>query len=92
MTGKTATFDKDYTRRYWRDRGAYWDGSADSLAEVADRLNQPLLDAIGVAPGQAVLDCVGDEFREGERQGRRVRTRQHTEFARLARVNRRVVR
>jgi SAM-dependent methyltransferase len=56
MTAKASAFDKDYTRRYWRDRGAYWDGSADSLAEVAERLNQPLLEAIGIAAGQRVLD------------------------------------
>jgi ubiquinone/menaquinone biosynthesis C-methylase UbiE len=56
MTDADLPFDKDDTRRYWRDRAAYWDRSADSIAEVADRLNQPLLDAIGIAPGQSVLD------------------------------------
>ncbi|HVO17499.1 MAG TPA: methyltransferase domain-containing protein [Alphaproteobacteria bacterium] len=56
MSRSDSSIDKDYTRRYWRDRAAYWDRSADSIADVADRLNQPLLDAIGIAPGQSVLD------------------------------------
>jgi SAM-dependent methyltransferase len=56
MTRSDSPQDRDYTRRYWRDRGAYWDRSADSIADVADRLNQPLLDAIGIAPGHSVLD------------------------------------
>lgn len=48
--------DKDFTHGYWRDRAAYWDRHADGIADVADRLNQPLLDALGIVPGQHVLD------------------------------------
>jgi SAM-dependent methyltransferase len=56
MTPAEAAPDKEYTRHYWRDRGLYWDRNADGIADVSDRLNQPLLDAIGIEPGQRVLD------------------------------------
>jgi SAM-dependent methyltransferase len=56
MTAADDAPDKDRTRHYWQDRGSYWDRAADGIAEVADRLNQPLLDVLGIAPGQAVLD------------------------------------
>ncbi len=43
-------------RRDWRERGPSWDRWADHIAELADRLNQPLIDAAGIAPGDEVLD------------------------------------
>jgi ubiquinone/menaquinone biosynthesis C-methylase UbiE len=56
MSAAEDTPDKKQTRDYWQDRGAYWDRNADAIAEMSDRLNQPLLDTIGVAAGQTVLD------------------------------------
>lgn len=47
---------KELVRADWSDRGAAWDRWADDLATLADRFNQPLLDAAGVGPGQRVLD------------------------------------
>ncbi len=40
----------------WRRSVAAWERWADPLAAMADRLNQPLLDAAAVAEGRAVLD------------------------------------
>ena len=40
----------------WRARGPYWNAEADGLAEMAARLNAPLIDGVGIAPGQRVLD------------------------------------
>jgi SAM-dependent methyltransferase len=56
MTPAEAAPDKDQTRDYWRERGVYWDRTADGIADIADRLNQPLLDAVGIERGQRVLD------------------------------------
>jgi SAM-dependent methyltransferase len=43
-------------RARWTASGPAWDRWADPVAELADRLNQPLLDAAGVMPGERVLD------------------------------------
>lgn len=48
--------DKDRTRAYWKDRGPFWNANADRIADMADRLNQPFLEAVGLAEGQTVLD------------------------------------
>src|SRR5690606_16197438 len=47
---------------------------------------------LAVATGEPVLDRVGDELGEREGKWRGVGTREYAEFARLARVDRRVVR
>ena len=47
---------KELVRADWSNRGAAWDRWADELAAMADRFNQPLLDAADVRPGQRVLD------------------------------------
>ena len=43
-------------REDWSRRGKHWDNRADAVAETADRFNQPLIEAAGIAPGQSVLD------------------------------------
>lgn len=48
--------DADAERERWTASAALWDRWADPMAELADKLNQPLLDAAGVAAGAAVLD------------------------------------
>lgn len=40
----------------WRSRAAAWDKWADHMAKLADGMNQPLLTAAGIGPGQHVLD------------------------------------
>lgn len=40
----------------WRSRGGAWDKWSDQLALLSEKLNQPLLEAAALAPGQAVLD------------------------------------
>ncbi len=40
----------------WAQRGAAWDRQADRMAALAARLNQPLIEAADLHPGQAVLD------------------------------------
>ena len=54
MTGTAP--DKAQMRARWRARAPFWDGQADGLADMADRLNRPMIDAAGIAPGQDVLD------------------------------------
>jgi SAM-dependent methyltransferase len=54
--GFAAEPDADTERRRWTGNAAEWDRWADALAELADRLNQPLLDAAGLEPGMSVLD------------------------------------
>jgi SAM-dependent methyltransferase len=48
--------DAETERARWSASAALWDRWADPMAELADKLNQPLLDAAGVAPDAAVLD------------------------------------
>ena len=47
---------KDRQRQSWNDRGIGWDRRAEEMAEMARRLNEPLLELVGIAPGQRVLD------------------------------------
>lgn len=56
MNDREDTELKELVRADWSDRGAAWDRWADELAAMADRFNQPLLDAADVGPGQRVLD------------------------------------
>ncbi len=48
--------EKQAMRAYWAGKAPMWDRRADEIAGLADRMNQPLLDAVGIAPGQDVLD------------------------------------
>lgn len=43
-------------RARWTASADAWDRWADPMADLADKLNQPLLDAAGVAEGERVLD------------------------------------
>lgn len=48
------------TRRdHWEAAADAWGRWADAMATLADKINQPLLDAAGVAPGARVLDLAG---------------------------------
>ncbi len=40
----------------WTARSAAWDRWSDTIAQLAQRMNAPLLEAADLAPGQAVLD------------------------------------
>lgn len=44
------------TPDYWRRRGKFWDEQSDTIARAAETLNQPLIDAADIQPGQQVLD------------------------------------
>jgi ubiquinone/menaquinone biosynthesis C-methylase UbiE len=48
--------DKALTRENWASRATYWDRRADQMADMADRLNQPLIEAASIEPGHRVLD------------------------------------
>ncbi len=56
MTDRDTIIDKDDMRARWRERGPHWDGQADVIAEMADKMNRPLIDAAEVRPGHVVLD------------------------------------
>lgn len=56
MTRPHRTIDAEAERRRWTDSAESWDRWADAMADIADKLNQPLLDAGGVEEGDAVLD------------------------------------
>ncbi|MDJ0948682.1 MAG: class I SAM-dependent methyltransferase [Alphaproteobacteria bacterium] len=56
MQDQDADARKESVRRIWGERGQYWDRHADALAEMADTLNRPMLEAAGIQPGQHVLD------------------------------------
>ncbi len=47
---------KAAVRDGWQNKSGAWNRWADHIAELAERLNAPLLDAADLAPGQAVLD------------------------------------
>ena len=48
--------ETERVREDWTRRGKHWDSRADEVAEMADRFNQPLIDAVGIEAGQNVLD------------------------------------
>lgn len=47
---------KERQRVAWNDRGIGWNKRAEEMAEMARRLNEPLLELVGIAQGQRVLD------------------------------------
>ena len=47
---------KAAVKENWTTKSVAWNRWADVIAELAERLSDPLLDAAEVAPGQAVLD------------------------------------
>lgn len=48
--------DGEAERERWTASAKMWDRWADPMAEMADKLNQPLLDAAGIVAGGKVLD------------------------------------
>ena len=48
--------ETDLVRADWAARGRHWDRRSDELAEQAARMNAPLIEAAGIAPGQQVCD------------------------------------
>lgn len=48
--------DGDFERTRWTASGEAWDRWADPLAEMAAKLNEPLLTAAAVGPGDRILD------------------------------------
>ena len=48
--------ETERVRDDWSRRGKHWDSRADEVAEMADRFNQPLIEAVGIEAGQKVLD------------------------------------
>ena len=51
-----ATSEKEEIRRYWAERAPFWEQQAETVTEMADRFNQPLLDSVDIGPGHRVLD------------------------------------
>ncbi len=56
MSQDDAARQRDETRDNWVLRAGAWNEQADHLARLARGLNEPLIAAAGVAPGQQVLD------------------------------------
>ncbi|HEY0834188.1 MAG TPA: methyltransferase domain-containing protein [Azospirillum sp.] len=52
----TPSVDREAERARWSSSADAWDRWADPMADLADKFNQPLLDAAGVAAGERVLD------------------------------------
>ena len=50
------SFDANAERARWTASAQAWDRWADPMADLADKLNQPLLDAAGVTAGDRILD------------------------------------
>jgi len=48
--------ETEFVRADWAARGRHWDRRSDELAEQAARMNEPLIEAAGIAPGQQVCD------------------------------------
>ncbi|MGQ9365984.1 class I SAM-dependent methyltransferase [Azospirillum sp. A39] len=56
LSDTDSAIDGDHERTRWAASADHWDRWADPMAELADKLNRPLLDAAGVADGMRVLD------------------------------------
>lgn len=56
MTSDIITPTDDMARGHWEAAAPLWGRWADAMAAMADKLNQPLLDAAALAPGMRVLD------------------------------------
>ena len=55
-TSSDSSTNKQRIHDEWAAKGKYWDRRADEIAEMAANLNQPLIDAARIEPGQHVLD------------------------------------
>jgi SAM-dependent methyltransferase len=58
--------------RYWEAASDAWGRWADAMAAMADKLNQPLLEAAGVCEGARVLDLAGGAGEPAFSSARRV--------------------
>ena len=56
MTQDATGRETELVRADWAARGRHWDRRADEIAEQAARMNAPLIDAAGIAPGHQVCD------------------------------------
>ncbi len=56
MSEENSAALKAKLRADWSARGAAWDRWADDMAALAERFNQPLIEAADIGPGQTVLD------------------------------------
>ena len=56
MDAEAIRRETERVRADWAGRGRHWDRRADEIAEQAARLNAPLIEAAGIAPGQQVCD------------------------------------
>lgn len=50
------TLDLESVRQHWDSKAAAWANHSDTLANMADRYNLPLLDSAGLQAGDRVLD------------------------------------
>ncbi len=48
--------DGSEMRAHWRRRGKHWNAQADVIADMAERMNRPLIEAADIRAGQDVLD------------------------------------
>lgn len=64
--------DRDAERARWTASAPAWERWADPMADLADRINQPLLDAAGVTAGGRVLDLACGAGEPALSAGRRV--------------------
>ena len=67
-TNSSALPDAAQERARWIASGPIWDRWSDPMADMADRLNLPLLDACGVMPGERVLLQHGLSLRRKRRK------------------------
>ncbi len=64
--------DKTEMREFWKTRSEAWDRWADTVAETAERMNRPIIEAAGIAPGQDVLDLASGAGQPAFELARRV--------------------
>jgi len=48
--------DKNAVHAFWTGKAPMWDRHADQIADMAARMNRPLIEAVGIELGQRVLD------------------------------------
>ena len=69
MSGDTTQDSfKERQRQSWNDRGIGWDKRAEEMAEMARRLNEPLLELVGIPDAARRLKDYPHQFSGGMRQ------------------------
>lgn len=56
MTADSMSRQREAVREDWAGRAKHWDNRADQVAEPAERMNVPLIEAADIRSGQTVLD------------------------------------